>query len=54
MASLQKHGERFFCYFVYRGQRHRFALGNSSKAEADRVDDLLMRLCQGFVQVFVG
>ncbi len=53
MASIQKKGESWYCQFMYRRQRHTFALGKVNEGEARtiaaRADYVLMRLKQGLM-----
>ena len=58
MASLQKKGDGWYCQFMYRGQRHTFAVGKVDEDEARNVaataDYVLMRLKQGLMELPSG
>jgi hypothetical protein len=58
MASLMQQGDRFYCQFVYFGNRHCFSPGkvprNEAEAKMSQADYLLMRLKQGFLHTPPG
>jgi integrase len=58
MASIQKKGDAWYCQFLYRRQRHTFAVGEvdegEARAVAAKVGYLLMRLKQNLLDVPPG
>jgi integrase len=58
MASIQKKGDAWYCQFLYRRQRHTFAVGEVDEAEARavaaKVGYLLMRLKQNLLDIPAG
>lgn len=58
MASLQQKGDAWYCQFLYKRQRHTFAVGKveevEAKAVAAKTEYLLMRLKQRLLDLPVG
>jgi hypothetical protein len=58
MASIQKKGNAWYCQFLYRRQRHTFAVGevaeDEARAVAAKVGYLLMRLKQNLLELPTG